>query len=308
MKAIAAIDIGTNSIHMLIATIDAKGKINELDSTKSMVRLGAGSNSMTKLENDAIERAINSLKKFKEIADSMSAFIYATATSAVREASNGSDFVNIVKDECGIKIHVIDGHEEAELIYSGVTSYFPVYESNILVIDIGGGSTETIIGNSGKLVFSDSAKLGTIRLTEKFFPEQNFSEKNKENCKNYIHQIWKSTIEQMNMYDIKHVVGTSGTIRSIANAGLLISEHTNQNLFNDITLKNLIKAIKMITKATSTYQILDIPGIDKERADIILAGAFILDYALQAIQPDKMLISPYALREGIVVKQFDNIQ
>jgi exopolyphosphatase/pppGpp-phosphohydrolase len=305
MQPIAAIDIGTNSIHLLIATIDANGKIKELVTEKKMVRLGAKSNGMTKLDEDAIKRGIKALTEFKSIADNLNALVVATATSAVREAKNGNDFVKKVFKKCGIEIRVIDGIEEAELIYKGVTNYFPIFDSNTIILDIGGGSTETIVGNSGKLLYAESVKLGTIRLTEEFLSDDEFSEKMKTKCRNKIHEVWKSTFENISNYEVKHIVGTSGTIRTIARAGLLLPENSPRNLqLNDISIHEINHIIQSIKNSANKREIREIAGIEDDRADIILAGALILEYALNAINPEKILLSSYALREGIIVSQF----
>ncbi len=305
MNPIAAIDIGTNSIHLLVATIDAKNRLNEIVSTKEMVRLGAKSEGMSMLSKNAIRRAIVALAKFKKVAAQEKAQIIATATSAVREASNGADFVEMVKNECGIDVNVIDGLTEARLIYRGVTGYYPIFDSNILVVDIGGGSTETIVGNSGNLLFAESVKLGTIRLKEMFFPGKKYSEKNKKKCRQKIHQTLEFVFEEIKKYELRYIVGTSGTIRAITRIGLIFRNNDNDVLYsNRIPISYIKTAIGEIVKCKTENEISSIREMDKSRSDIILSGALILDYAIQRTNLEYMLVSPYALREGIVYEFF----
>lgn len=161
-KKIAAIDIGTNSFHMIIASLDSQGMLNIIQREKELVRLGNSPGEMKMLTEDAMNRGVIALKHFSKIAESENAVIKAIATSAVREADNQKEFIDTVYAETGIDIEVISGREEARLIYSGAIRSLPVYGKRTLLIDIGGGSTETLIGLNGEVAYCNSTKIGIV--------------------------------------------------------------------------------------------------------------------------------------------------
>jgi exopolyphosphatase/guanosine-5'-triphosphate,3'-diphosphate pyrophosphatase len=167
-EPLAAIDIGTNSIHLLIARPTGNNRFEVIDREKEVVRLGSGSGDMKRLAPEAIERGIDALRRFQQLAASRDAHVYAVATSAVREAENRNEFVRRAKDEAGVHVAVISGAEEARLIRLGALQAVPAYDKRHLVIDIGGGSTEFVIGEGDEVLDARSLKLGAIRLTERF--------------------------------------------------------------------------------------------------------------------------------------------
>jgi len=147
---LAAIDIGTNSFHLVIAKIDSKKRFTVLTRSKEVVRLGSSSNDMKYITPASISRGVDTLKRFKLICDTYSAEIIAVATSATREALNKQDFLTAAFNETGIVINIVSGYEEARLIYLGVLQSLDIYNKKILLIDIGGGSTEFLIGEKAK--------------------------------------------------------------------------------------------------------------------------------------------------------------
>ncbi|MFA6437891.1 MAG: hypothetical protein WCX28_01155, partial [Bacteriovoracaceae bacterium] len=170
---LAAIDIGTNSFHMVIVKFEpGKTTFKVIDRVKESVRLGSGTADMKYLSQDAMNRGIEALRRFKQIADAYNAPVRAIATSAVREALNQSDFIRRVKAELEIKVEVASGFEEARLIYLGIVQALPVHNTSIMMMDIGGGSTEFLVGKKREIAYDNSLKLGAIRLTQKFFSEQ----------------------------------------------------------------------------------------------------------------------------------------
>ena len=169
-KKLAAIDIGTNSFHLIIVIVKENGDFEIIDREKEVIRLGEGSGGDIKLiKEDAQLRAIQTLKRFKGIADSHQAAVRAVATSAVRESLNKIEFIKRVFEQTGIEIETISGNEEARMIYLGILRAVPIFEKKVLVIDIGGGSTELLVGEKGKTLYSTSLKLGAVRLTQRFF-------------------------------------------------------------------------------------------------------------------------------------------
>lgn len=165
---LAAVDMGTNSFHMVVVRADKQGRFQLMDTEKEDVRLGSGSPDLSVITPDAENRALAALKRFKILAQTRKAEIRVVATSAVREARNRRTFVRRVRDSVGLEVEVLAGTEEACLIYQGVLQALPVYNKTVLVVDIGGGSTEFVLGNSGKPIYATSLKLGHIRLSEQY--------------------------------------------------------------------------------------------------------------------------------------------
>lgn len=165
---LAAVDMGTNSFHMVVVRADKQGRFQVMDSEKETVRLGSGSPDLSVITSDAEDRALATLKRFKILAESRNAKMRVVATSAVREAKNRRTFVRRVHDDVGLQVEVLAGMEEACLIYNGVLEALSVYNKTVLVVDIGGGSTEIILGNAGKPIYATSLKLGHVRQSEQF--------------------------------------------------------------------------------------------------------------------------------------------
>lgn len=170
-KRIAAIDMGTNSFHLIIVEINKNGDLKLLDKEREFIRLGSESgNELNFISDNETGKAISILKKFTTLAKFHEAEIRAVSTSAIREAKNKKDFVKNVFDETGIRVETIVGTEEAKLIFLGMKNALPIGDKKVLGIDIGGGSTEFIFGVNEKIDFAESVKVGAVRLSKKFFP------------------------------------------------------------------------------------------------------------------------------------------
>jgi len=169
--ALAAIDIGTNSVHMVVARVTGRDRFEVLTRHKEMVRLGSGEGEMKELRPDAIDRGVGALKRCRALADGFDAEVYAVATSAVREARNAAVFLERARAEAGVEVNVISGVEEARLIQLGVLQALAVYDRRLVLIDVGGGSTEVLYGLGTDVRYARSLKLGSLRMTRRFFPD-----------------------------------------------------------------------------------------------------------------------------------------
>ena len=182
-----------------------------------------------------MERAVSTLKRFKIICDSFNAEIRAVGTSATREALNRDEFINKVSERTGINIEVVSGFEEARLIYLGILQAINVYDNRILLVDIGGGSTEFLVGEKGQVHYANSIKLGAVRLTEKFFNEGKFRKENIENARLHVRSLINPIVRHIKEQKYDFVVGTSGTITTLGsmvyskNAGEEFSEFNFNN-------------------------------------------------------------------------------
>lgn len=306
LPLIAAIDVGTNSFHLAICSVNNRGMMNTVLRERETVRLGSGSGDMKMLTPDAIERGISTLIHFNELAKSKDARIVAVATSAVREALNRDEFLSRIKDATGIDIEVVSGLEEARLIYNGAVHALPILTRKTLVIDIGGGSTETTVGLNGEIIYSHSAKLGAIRLTQRFNLDKYPVKASIEKCREFIRGEWAPIMKRINNCNFDIAVGTSGTITNIVMMAYLLTKGTIPEIVNGISVKSqyILRIIKKLTQAKNMKALQEIPGLDTGRADIILGGALILEQAILALGIEEIHLSSYALREGIVFNEY----
>ncbi len=304
-RPLAAIDIGTNSFHLIVADLDPrKRRFKILDREKEIVRLGSGPSDMKYLTEGAMTRGTETLRRFKVIASAARAPIRAVATSAVREALNRNEFARRVRNETGITIEIASGVEEARLIYLGVLQALPVYSRRILLVDIGGGSTEFLIGEQRKILYDNSVKLGAVRLTERFFSSASLKQKAVRECREYIRLAMNPVIRAIRREGYEMAVGTSGTISSIASmvARLRREDRTVSGLNNySFSKADFVKVLDAILGAKDASERAALPGLDAGRADIIVAGALILEQVFKELGIESMTVSEYALREGIIL-------
>lgn len=310
-KNYAAIDIGTNSFHLIIVKVEENGALTILDREKEVIRLGSQKgNELSHISEEEIDKGLSILKNFKKLADVYNAKVHAVATSAVREAENKKDFLDKVLIETGIKIEVINGRKEAEYIYRGVRKALHYKNKKLLCFDIGGGSTEYILGFNDKIIYGESIKIGAVRLSKKFFPDFLLNEDAIEKCKQYIEHEVKSNKEINFNESFDYAVGASGTILAIAG---IINFNRNEkklkSLNGFIFSKEELREVtnKILEKKTPGERI-NIEGMEYKRADIIPAGLLILQKSFEIFNIKEMIISEYALREGVVLSMLEKSQ
>jgi exopolyphosphatase/guanosine-5'-triphosphate,3'-diphosphate pyrophosphatase len=304
----AAIDIGTNSIHLVIARVGRPGGFEILTREKESVRLGHGSGDMDRLDADAIDRGIATLTRFRRLADSFGATIRAVATSAVREASNRDEFLRRARTEAGIEVEVISGVEEARLIHLGVLQAVPVYDRQHLTVDIGGGSTEFVVAKGQEVRVARSVKLGAIRLTDRFFPDGTARSRQVRECRAYIDAYLAPLAHEVEPWGFDVAVGSSGTINSIAamvehRRGRDASRGVNNVAFSRAELADVVRAL--VDARTPEIRLATVPGLDARRSDIIVGGAILLEEIFDRLGISSMITSEYALREGALLDTTD---
>ena len=303
LKRIAAIDMGTNSFHLIIVEVNEDGSIKFLDRERELIRLGSESgDDLSFISKNETEKAISVLKKFSSLTNYYNAEINAVSTSAVREAKNKNDFIGEVFKQTGIKVNTIEGTEEAKLIFLGMKKALPINDKSILGIDIGGGSTEFIYGVNGTPVFAESIKIGAVRLSKKFFLDFIITESSIKDCSEYVEAQIKLNQNIDYNINIDFAVGSSGTVDTICLVKQSQSSNKIKRRLNgyefDVNEFNVIYSQIMNFKTSSER--MNIPGIEADRADIIPAGLIILKKAFEIFHINKMVLSEYALREGIV--------
>jgi exopolyphosphatase/guanosine-5'-triphosphate,3'-diphosphate pyrophosphatase len=306
---IAAIDIGTNSIHLVVARPSANRRFEVLAREKDVVRLGSGSGDMKHLSEDAITRAVETLGRFRQIAEVWEAEIVAVATSATREALNRDEFINRASDEAGVEVAVISGIEEARLIHLGVLQAVPVYDAQVLVIDIGGGSTELVVSNESRRTTARSLKLGAMRLTDRFFPEERVKARAIDACRDYVRAFLSPVTRDINAHGFDIAVGSSGTIASAISISAASRGQEPHSLnAQTLTRADLDAVVAMVASARTAAARRKIAGLEPKRVDIILAGLILLEQLVAELGIEEITYSEYALREGVLLNRISHAQ
>ena len=300
---LAAIDIGTNSIHMIVVRVRPDLSFEIIDREKEMVRLGAGGLDGRSLTAMAMTAALQALTKFSRLAASHKVDeILATATSATREADNGGDFIAEIERQTGIRVRVISGTEEARLIHLAAGYGVDIGGTPAVVIDIGGGSVEVTLGTATHLTQAQSFKLGVIRLTERFVRSDPLSSHDERRLVKHINKTAGAYLDEIAKRGFERVIGTSGTILSLG--ALALSEDAGvapEELRNQRVPAKTIRRVRKRLTAVDLDARLHTPGLDPRRADIAVAGSVLLDAILKRIGAKDLTLCDLALREGLIL-------
>ncbi len=305
-RALAAIDVGTNSVHMVIARPVAGGTPEVLARERVPVRLGTGGEDMKRLMPDAVERAVAALVEFRHIADAHDADVVAVATSAVREADNQGEFLRRVHDAARIPVEIVSGTEEARLIHLGAMSAVPIAGRPHLVIDIGGGSTELIAGDHTPATLARSLKLGHIRLTDRFFGGGVIADGAVKACRRHIKSFVAPVARQVRSIGFDVAVGCSGTIAALAWLCASRRGETLRTVANaTIERAVLDDVVADLIRRPTPQDRASVPGLDPARRDVIVAGAILLRQLFKALGIESLVVSTGALREGVLLDRFN---
>ena len=300
---IAAIDIGTNSVHMIVVRVRPDLSFEVIDREKAMVRLGAGGLDGKELTTEAMGAALQALSKFKRLAESHTVDkILAAATSATREARNGGEFLSRIEAETGIRPRVITGAEEARLIHLAAVYGVDVGGARAVVIDIGGGSTEITLGTATSVQAARSFKIGVIRLTERFVKSDPLSGRDEQKLSKHILSEIDRHCEQITSTGFDRVIGTSGTILSLGTVATAMSDGAIPSELRNLRVgAKQIRRLRKEVVGLSLAQRLTIPGLDPRRADLVVAGGVLLDTILRRLGAEDITLCDLALREGLVL-------
>src|SRR6266542_464615 len=299
---IATIDIGTNSIHMIVVKVRPDLSFEVIDREKDMVRLGAGGLDGRSLTPAAMAAALQTLAKFSRLAESHKVDeIVATATSATREANNGGDFVAEVARQTGIRVRVISGTEEARLIHLAAGYGVNVGGSSAVVIDIGGGSVEITLGTATQLTYGKSFKAGVIRLTERFVKSDPLSRPHERRLVKHLNREMSGYLDLIVRSGFDRVIGTSGTILSLGALALTGEGAPPEDLRNRRVSAKALRRLRKQLVAADIEERLHMPGLDPRRADLSVAGSVLLDTILRGLGAEELTLCDLALREGLVL-------
>jgi exopolyphosphatase / guanosine-5'-triphosphate,3'-diphosphate pyrophosphatase len=292
-QRLAAIDVGSNTILLLVAELDAGGGLIVTREAEDQPRLAAGLGTSGRLSEAAMDRALQSLVRMRDLAAREGATrIDAVATAAVREAENGAEFLDRVR-RAGIPLRLISPEVEAELAYLSAAHHFPGAEAT-LVADIGGGSMELVGARKDRVVLTASLPLGAVRLTELGLSSQALRE--------YIRSRLSAVLVD-HAWQGAQLVGSGGTFANLASMVLARRPHRTGDSIQGlrVSLEELEQVLSML-EAMSVEERRTVPGLRPERADIIVAGLTVADELLGLVQGREVAVNRYGLREGLLLE------
>ncbi|MBH8562872.1 Ppx/GppA family phosphatase [Nostoc sp. CENA67] len=307
-RIIAAIDLGTNSLHMVVVKIDPTlPSFSIIAREKETVRLGDRDITTGELKPEIIAKAIATLGRFQEVAKTFDAeTIIAVATSAVREAPNGKDFLHQIETELNLSVDLISGQEEARRIYLGVLSGMEFNNQPQMIIDIGGGSTEIILGDSHEPRTLTSTKIGAVRLTSELIKTDPISNSEFQYLQAYARGMLERSVEEVlantQFGESPRLIGTSGTIETLALIQARDNSGSVPSTLNgyELSLKDVREWVNRLRKLSNSERAA-IPGMPEKRAEVILAGAVILQEAMTLLGVESVTACGRSLREGVIV-------
>lgn len=301
----SVIDMGSNSIRLMIATVES-GRLVHAEKYLAMTRLGAGVDVSKTLCEASMAATIEAVAAFKEQADAEGAqMLGAFATSAVRDAINGQDFALRVQAETGVEVNILPGHEEAELGYKGVVSGLSDTAANqtFVIIDIGGGSTELIVGTLEGIAYRHSFNVGTVRMTGKHISTDPISEEEATSLQSDIAKILLSGVEAVRELKPTAAIGIGGTATTFGAMDLKMKQYDRSEIHNAFVSAKALKNSVQMLKELSVEEKRHIDGLMPKRADVIYAGGAILDHLLSELELDGFYVSDYDNLEGILVEK-----
>lgn len=307
-RTVAFLDLGTNSVRLVVVRLHANQAVTTLTQQKEMVRLGDGEFADGYLQPEAVQRAVLVCGKLADMARAYGAEeIVAVATSATREARNQAELVTRLQREADLDLRVISGLEEARLIFLGITSGLHLEGRRILCMDIGGGSTELIVGDATDYGALASVKVGAVRLTNLFFlpdEEEPVSATRYALIRRYVQNAGVRAVQQVREEPFELAFGSSGTIENLADIACQALHGRRRERDEPLTREDLTGVIELLCGLPQSER-RQVPGINPARADIIIGGAAILDSFMSALGLPEIRISDRGLREGLIVDYLD---
>ncbi len=295
MPRYAAIDVGTNSVLLLVAERDAAGKWQPVLERAEITRLGKGVDQSKRLTPEAIEATVKCLEQFAAQArEAGAAKIVTSATSAARDAANGKDFLDAAKARAGLEIEIIAGNEEARLSYASAHADFGG-QGPLIVLDIGGGSTEFIYGTAeGEVQFRRSFDVGSVRLTERY--QGNASE---------VRKLLRQTFAALpKPPQLARLVGVAGTVTTVLAVARAIDPYDPAKVHGAVMRRTEVHQVTHKLLMLDLEGRKKLPGMQPKRADVIPAGAMILEESMEAVNAHELTVSDRGLRWGLLADRF----
>lgn len=299
---LAGIDIGTLTCRLLVAEVNPPGEFTVVDGDRRILRLGEGVDQRKRLSQASMDRVVSTLKDWKEMTTKYPLNgVVVVATSAVRESENRQDFLARVTQETGWEVEVLTGEEEARRTLVGIRFGLPPAISNFLGLDIGGGSTECILAQTGKTPAVISLDLGVVRLLERVFRLDPPSAQEIHQAEASIDKELAKVSKAFGPFSGLRLVGTAGSVTTLAALAQGLSRYESARVHNyELTLRT-IKRLEKDLITTIGPQRLAMPGLEPGREYVIVAGTVILRRIMETFGFDTCLVSDFGLREGILM-------
>ncbi len=301
---IAVLDLGTNTFHLLIAEVLPGLKINFPYRASRFVKLAEFG--IEKIPQEKIEFAMEVIHELNEqITIQGATYIQVYATETFRKASNSQELIDRILEETGLEIEVISGEREAELIYKGVNLACQLNEEPVLIMDIGGGSTEFLIANNEKIFERFSFEAGATVLKNKFQKEDRLSDSERNNLEDYLSQTFAPLFESLKSYEVKKIIGASGSFDTIINL-MQNRDPKTVLLINDFVTQPEINVLKsfcdeIINTNADQRAAMEIKGMNANRAPYMPVACVLIQFILNQTQLNELIVSDFALKEGIIV-------
>ena len=292
----AVIDLGTNTFHLLIADPDPLLGFREIHRVQSYTKLGFGG--VNFIQEQYFKRGVSVLKEFKaEINRFGVREVRAFGTAVLRTASNGVEFAAEALQEAGIDINIIDGQEEARLIYRGVSMACPVMEKEPnLIMDIGGGSVEFILSDTNGIRWAQSFPIGVAVLYRQFHHHEPILREEKEALYGYLEDMLQPLLRVLEKYPVRYLVGAAGAFDVVEG---MIMGRWSTTPYVEVPLNQFPGIFQRVTQATLEER-LQIENLPSQRADLIVVGFLLIDFILRKVGISKMGVSHYSLKEGML--------
>ena len=297
MKRAAVIDIGSNSIKFLVGERREDGSVKVIAEGNEILRLGEGLHESGRLSADAMERNAEAAASFAQQAGAFGAEeIRCVGTMALRSAANSGAFLTMVKERCGLDVEIISGEEEARLSYLAVLSALPDAKEDVVIFDTGGGSTEFIYGRGREVVKRFSVNIGSVRLTETFFPDDPVR-------KEKIPQVLEQIASELGRAGVEasggKLVGIGGTVTTMAAVSHKMTRYDPEVIQGSVLRREEVLRQIAAYSSKTVAQRCEMHGLQPKRADVILAGACILQVIMERLGADELTVSDRGVRHGL---------
>jgi exopolyphosphatase/guanosine-5'-triphosphate,3'-diphosphate pyrophosphatase len=308
-KRLAGVDIGTLTCRLLIADLSPGGRLMEVRSERRILRLGEGVDRTKRLNAGAMDRVIQCLMEWREIIDASHVdAATAVATSAVRDAENRDEFLDRVKRETGFEVELISGEEEARRTLLGIRSGLPVGVTDVLALDIGGGSTEFILDRPGQNPVERSIDVGVVRLCERLLHHDPPTEEEVRKARELVTRETKTAVADMGNYDTATFVGTAGTITSLAAMAQKLRAYEPTRIHNYRLQLDIIQELEHTLLSRRKADRVGLPGLEVGREEVIAAGAIIIRTVMETLAISNVLVSDLGLREGVLIQLLQRVR
>jgi exopolyphosphatase / guanosine-5'-triphosphate,3'-diphosphate pyrophosphatase len=301
-RRFAGIDIGTLTCRLLIADLSSGHPLKELRSERRILRLGEGVDRTKRLSPVAMDRVIACLQEWRNVIDGYHVeAIAVVATSAVRDAANRDEFLERVKREAGFEVEVISGEEEARRTLLGIRSGLPVGVTDILALDIGGGSTEFILDRPDRKPIVQSIDIGVVRLCERVLHHDPPTAEEVRQAREWVKRETKTAVAEMAGFETATFVGTAGTVTSLAAMAQKLPTYEPARIHNYVLSLETIRDLEHTLLSRTKAERVGLSGLEKNREDVIAAGTIIIRTIMETLGHQSVLVSDLGLREGVLI-------